>query len=123
MTERKAIPWRMKIDALLVRGFFTCRICGKQIKPGDELDFDHIHELADGGKHEADNLRPLHRVCHRKKSAKSVTHRFHIKRLAKGPKKAKRSLGKSRSFDKTKTRHFDGEVTKRDFLPPRRYEP
>lgn len=76
MTKRAKISERMKIDALLwmcadnvVVGFgVTCHVCSQPIFPGQPIDWDHYKPLALGGSHSYENLMPLHRDCHRKKT-------------------------------------------------------
>ena len=91
--SRPALTWKIKEQCLLFRSIITCALCGVELFPEDEIEYDHVHELADRGPHEYQNVRPVHALCHIKKSAKSATHRAHIARLESrrlGTKKPKR---------------------------------
>lgn len=48
-----------------------------------DVQFDHVWELADGGKHGAKHLRPTCKPCHAEKSAKAETMRHHLDRAGK----------------------------------------
>jgi len=49
-----------------------CRIC----KDSEAKEVDHIVEIKDGGsKLDIDNLQPLCKLCHSKKTAEEVKHR------------------------------------------------
>ena len=100
MTERQAIPAKMKIMCLLFRVWTPCAICEARINVDDEIEWDHVWELSDGGPHTYVNIRPVHAGCHQKKSARSTTQRAHIKRLAAGGKMRKGPKMKSRGFPK-----------------------
>jgi len=112
-TKRTAITPDMKIDCLLYRYAVTCAVCGKDIQPGHEIEWDHVHALVHGGPHIFSNLRPLHAECHKAKTARDIAANAKGKRLrgetCNGPKKKIQSRG----FDKTKTRKFNGEVVAR----------
>jgi hypothetical protein len=104
----------MKQDAFLYRYAIICGICGGDIHPGQEVEWDHVHSLVMGGSHVFTNLRPVHAdPCHKRKSALDVKANAKVKRLrgltCNGPKKKIQSRG----FDKTKTRKFSGEVVAR----------
>lgn len=82
MAQREAITWPMKIDCLLFRYNITCGICGGDIKPGQEIEWDHVHALVHGGPHIFTNLRPVHYdPCHKRKSAQDVKANAKVKRL------------------------------------------
>lgn len=107
------ITWDMKIDAILYRYAVPCAICGKDLKPGDAVEWDHVHALVHGGPHVFSNLRPLHAACHLEKTKRDIAANAKGKRIrgetCNGPKKKIRGRG----FDKTKTRKFSGEVVAR----------
>lgn len=90
--KRSAISNEMKWRCLMYRGFFTCPICGEPIKEQAKIEWDHVHELSDGGEHEYWNLRPLHEACHQKKTTVACKQRAHINRLAKGKKPSKHPM-------------------------------
>lgn len=49
----------------------------------DEIEFDHIHELADGGKHGAKHLRPMCIEHHKAKTKRNEKLRHHLDRAGK----------------------------------------
>lgn len=66
--------------------------------PIDAIQFDHVHELADGGGHSAKKLGPLCIPCHKEKTARNEKLRHHLDRAAKkhrGEFKSKRPMAKS----------------------------
>lgn len=111
--KRQAITDKMKLDCLLYRHSIKCGLCGKELFPADEIEWDHIHALVHGGPHVFTNLRPVHVPCHKAKSARDVAANAKVKRILgetkTGPKKQIQSPG----FDKTRTRKFSGEVIRR----------
>jgi 5-methylcytosine-specific restriction endonuclease McrA len=106
---RKPINAQMRDDAWLMEfhrqfGVYPkCAECKEVMLPGQRLHMDHRWELADGGKHAATELRPIHYTpCHKRKTRKSTKQRAHIDRLEAGGRKRHRRLGKSRGFQKAK---------------------
>lgn len=84
--SRKPITRKMAVDCLLWRfmplGSIPCGICGEPLKPGDTIQFDHIHAVTHQGPHEYQNLRPVHYdPCHKKKSARDVKDKAKIDRI------------------------------------------
>lgn len=119
MTARKAITERMKIMCLLSREVHRCYLCSDILFPNDEIDWDHIHALVHEGDHAFTNLAPVHRICHKAKTARDVKANAKVKRIlnprkSKHPMKSgatnwpKRSMGNPRL-----KRGFDGKVTDR----------
>ncbi|WP_197284977.1 HNH endonuclease [Sciscionella sediminilitoris] len=43
----------------------VCYWCGS----GGASHVDHVHEVADGGTYAEDNMRPIHKDCHREKTS------------------------------------------------------
>lgn len=63
-----------------------CHLSGRQIRPGDDWDCDHIVALINGGEHRESNLAPAIKDKHREKTAedvkeKSIVYRKRIKHL------------------------------------------
>ncbi|HEU0026547.1 MAG TPA: HNH endonuclease signature motif containing protein [Ktedonobacterales bacterium] len=56
------------------QGHWICAIC-KQPVTLDDLSFDHIVALADGGEHAAHNLAPAHRKCNEIKGSEKAQYR------------------------------------------------
>ena len=92
----KPVSRKMAVDALLWRFYesgiadmsgdelhcvLECAICEKVLKPGDRIEFDHVHADVFDGPHEFQNLRPLHKDCHKKKTARDIKDNAKIDRL------------------------------------------
>ncbi len=80
-TKRQAITDRMKLDCLLFRHCIKCGICGKELSPANEIEWDHVHALVHGGAHVFTNIRPVHAECHKEKTARDVAANAKVKRL------------------------------------------
>jgi hypothetical protein len=71
---RKAITPALKVAALLHRVFLqfgvylACPLSGEPMKPGDRIQFDHIHAVGLDGPNVYDNLRPVLVSPHQKKT-------------------------------------------------------
>lgn len=92
----KPISRRMAVDCLLARfmplGALACPICGEPLKPGQVIQFDHVHADIHGGPHEYENLRPVHYdPCHKRKTAQDIKDDAKVKRLL-NPKPSKRPM-------------------------------
>jgi 5-methylcytosine-specific restriction endonuclease McrA len=57
-----------------VNGHWICAICKLPVTL-DDLSFDHIVALADGGEHAAHNLAPAHRKCNEIKGSEKAQYR------------------------------------------------
>lgn len=112
MVERKAITERMKIMCLLNREVHRCYLCGDAILPNDEIDWDHIHALVHEGEHAFTNLAPVHRVCHKAKTARDIKANAKVKRILK-PSKPKRKWASRPMSHPTLKRNFKGKVVER----------
>lgn len=62
------------VDRYLVfeRDNYTCYLCCKVVKKGDE-SLDHVVPLTRGGTHTYDNLRLAHRSCNSRKGARLLS--------------------------------------------------
>lgn len=69
--DDQAIPPRVKDRVLEAHGN-RCALTGREFRPGDSIDFDHIQALANGGAHRESNLQPVLREAHREKTAEDV---------------------------------------------------
>jgi 5-methylcytosine-specific restriction endonuclease McrA len=56
------------------QGRWLCALCRGPVTL-DELSFDHVTALADGGEHAAENLVPAHRKCNEIKGSEKAQHR------------------------------------------------
>jgi 5-methylcytosine-specific restriction endonuclease McrA len=115
-TPRKAMTDARKRQALEAYGK-ACAACGASLLTKCEID--HRIQLWMGGPEDLANLQPLCVPCHAEKTAKDAGDRAKAKR-----RKAKHTLGEPRpqsnrplkgrnSFDKTRTRKFNGKVVAR----------
>lgn len=93
----KPVTRKMAVDCILHRiaGYIVCGLCQVALRPGDDIQFDHIHADVHGGPHEYQNLRPVHAHCHKAKTAQDVKANAKVKRLI-NPRKSKRPMQKSK---------------------------
>lgn len=59
--------WETLRRKVIARDLRTCYLCGKRVEDGDEIDVDHLVEVAEGGSNEPSNLATCHRACHRRR--------------------------------------------------------
>ena len=84
---RKAITPRQKVDALLYRVFLQFgvylkdAVTGEDLKPGDEIEFDHVNPASESGDNHFTNLRPLQKATNRKKGKTEARNARHVKRI------------------------------------------
>lgn len=72
----------IRIDMLFSAGVrFVCPICKEDIQEGQDIQFDHIHADVHDGPHEYQNLRPLHKECHKIKTKADVQANAKVRRL------------------------------------------
>jgi len=67
MIARRKLTTLDKLKIVVAQA--KCPRCGEKLGELDGLDFDHAHPLALGGADTLDNLRALHRDCHRVKTS------------------------------------------------------
>jgi 5-methylcytosine-specific restriction endonuclease McrA len=79
--KRKAITNAMKLEALFIRGLVICAACKDPITDPKDCEWDHVHQLAMGGAHAADNISPKHCYCHKIKTKADARARAHVRRL------------------------------------------
>lgn len=92
----KPVTRKLAVDCLLDRflplGALPCAICGEPLKPGQDIQFDHVHADVHGGPHEYQNLRPVHYdPCHKRKTAQDIKDNAKVKRL-RNPKPSRRPM-------------------------------
>ena len=122
------MPTRVKLD-IVIRQEGRCACgCGHKLGTLKEAEFDHVpaltHRKFDAVTKEYDppandpaRIFAKRVECHAKKTRRDVRDKYHIDRLEREqsglPKRKRKSrVLKSRGFDKTMTRHFDGSVTR-----------
>ena len=59
-------------DDILARDGHRCGICHRRVKP-ENISFDHVIPLSDGGSHTFNNIQVAHLKCNMKKSSKRLT--------------------------------------------------
>lgn len=55
-----------------------CHLCATEIQIGQKWDLDHVKALINGGENRESNLKPAHRDCHVKKTARDVAEKAKI---------------------------------------------
>lgn len=79
--KRQAITDKMKLECLLYRCTVKCGICGDELYPNDEIEWDHIQALVHSGAHVFTNIRPVHSECHKEKTARDIAANAKVKRI------------------------------------------
>lgn len=114
--KRKPITDRMKLalvrlhNPLVACHYRLAGDCRGLWLPFINAQYDHHLALIDGGKHTVENLRYICQPCHKIKSAREHIANCKAKRLASGGRKRKGPPMRSRGFNKTLTKKFDGLV-------------
>lgn len=67
MSERRKLTTLDKLKIVVAQA--RCPLCGERLGDLADLDFDHEHALARGGEDDIDNIRAVHRDCHRVKTS------------------------------------------------------
>lgn len=110
-TPRKTFSKKMRQAIAALQGDL-CAACEDPL--GEHFDIDHINPLALTGTNNLENLVALHPECHAPKTKKDVKAIAKARRIGKretqGPKPSRL---KSRGFDKSKSKRFNGAVTDR----------
>lgn len=74
----KPVTRKLAVDCLLHRIILqfgkplVAISTGEELLPGMDIEFDHIHADAHGGPHEYQNLRPLPKQTHKRKTKADV---------------------------------------------------
>jgi len=79
-TPDTPIPERVKIR-IFERCGGRCHRTGWKLMPGDDIDYDHIIALCNGGENRESNLAPILREKHREKTAEDVRVKSKIARV------------------------------------------
>lgn len=89
MTERRRLSITDKLSIMVRQSI--CPLCGEKLGSLDGIDFDHVQALALGGADTVDNLRAVHRACHRVKTSgtKATTAGSDVQVIAKGKRLAR----------------------------------
>lgn len=97
------VPDRVKLR-IFTRHNGRCHISGRQIRPGDKWDVEHVIALSLGGENRESNLAPALVASHKIKTAQDR------KVKAKDDRIRKRSIGLRKQRTITRWRRFNGEV-------------
>lgn len=101
------------VAAVFIKYEARCAKCREKVALG-EYEIDHIQALDHLGKHELENWQLLCSPCHTRKTASDVKASAKGRRIrgevGNGPRKEIRSRG----FDRTRSKGFDGKVRVRD---------
>lgn len=89
-----------------------------KIQVGDAWQCDHVLSLTLGGENRESNLAPILTEAHKAKTRedvamKSKAYRVRAKHLGVKRKSGRKLQGPG--FDKTRTRHMDGTVSRREY--------
>lgn len=80
-TPDTPIPERVKIR-IFERCGGRCHRTGRKLMPGDDIDYDHIIAICNGGQNRESNLAPILRgKVHREKTAEDVQIKAKIARV------------------------------------------
>lgn len=107
----KPVTRKMAVDCLLHRIIMqfgkplVAVSTGEELLPGMDIQFDHIHADVHGGAHEYENLRPLPRLTHQRKTKADVQAKAKIDRIT-GITGTKRKSRKMPTGQKLKGRGF-----------------
>jgi len=106
--KRRPITAAMKLEVLMKLGRWDCYRCQQQFWL-NEMQWDHVRALVDGGEHHPSNLRPVCVGCHREKSAFEVRRWAKHTRLEKARKAHEAVLaGEPKKPGSIKSRGFQG---------------
>jgi 5-methylcytosine-specific restriction endonuclease McrA len=112
----QATPRKAMTKARRLRLYLACKgrcECGVKV-PMDGTTIDHRIQLWMGGADDDSNLRFFCKACDKPKTAKDAGDRAKVKRiLSREAGERKPSRLRSRGFDKSKTKRFDGSVVLR----------
>lgn len=113
LINRKSFTSKQRLEILLASDG-RCKICGEKITGPFEVE--HRVPVALGGTNDPSNLEAVHpQPCHSSKTKADVKAIAKAKRLEKksSPETRKPATMKSRGFQKTLTKGFDGKVRPR----------
>lgn len=107
----------LKLRYVKVLAVAKCRMTGEPLIAG-RTEFDHIIPVELGGSNDADNLQALTAAAHRRKTDADIARIAKANRqgLRKGQQARRAKNGsrlKSRGFDKTLRKKFNGEVERK----------
>lgn len=115
----QAVPPRVRMR-VLERFNRRCYLTGREIRPGDRWEIEHMHALILGGEHREKNFAPALVDPHKEKTAAEMKVKSKIARVAK-----KAFLGKGSSKQKIHSPGFatsahaaKREARAKDALPP-----
>ena len=89
MIDRRRLSVTDKLSIMVRQS--ACPLCGEKLGRLDDIDFDHFQALALGGEDTNENMRAVHRACHRVKTSgtKATTAGSDVQVFAKGKRLAR----------------------------------
>lgn len=105
-TPSTPVPERVKLRVLR-RYNNCCYLTGKEIRPGDKWEMEHIHSLILGGENRERNLAPALADAHKRKTAAEMKVKAKTDRLAKKHMGIKK---KSQGWSTRYRQRMDGSV-------------
>lgn len=109
---------RVEIGTIIIRQECKCGCgCGDKLRPETMID-EHLKPLAEGGANDLDNRALLNHECAKVKTRADIRRIRKAERMAgrKGQYARRKMHGpqiKSRGFDKTLSKGFDGKVRRK----------
>lgn len=113
-TPDAKIPPRVRLRVYEAHGG-KCALTGRKIQAGEEWECDHAVALINGGEHRENNLQPVLKAAHRKKTAEDVRLKAKAARVKKkhlGIHQPKATLPGSRGSKWKRT--ISGQTIRRD---------
>lgn len=80
--DDQKVPDRVRIR-VLERYSYKCYLTGREIRPGDAWEIEHIQALILGGQHRETNMAPALAAAHKVKTAAEMKVKAKIARVAK----------------------------------------
>lgn len=81
-TDDSAIPPRVRLR-VFERFGGRCYLSGRQLRPGDRWEIEHVVALSNGGEHRENNLAPVCVEAHKEKTKTDVKTKSKIARVKK----------------------------------------
>jgi hypothetical protein len=104
--DDQKVPDRVRIRVLERYGH-KCYLTGREIRPGDAWEIEHIQALILGGQHRENNMAPALAAAHKVKTAVEMKVKAKIARVKKKAFLGKKNSSLSHPYLK---RRMDGSV-------------
>ncbi len=111
-TPDTPVPPRVRLR-VIERYDGRCYLTGREIRPGDNVEMEHIKAIINGGETRESNLAPVIKgKAHREKTARDVAEKSRVADLAKS------HLGLSRRPSRIQSRGFERAPAQRTASRP-----